>query len=118
METCWCTGQLCADCAAVAFIGVISGSWVASGDEAFLGLAKTSVRDGCGVLRVFLRYAHHGGLVGNDLSKTVEWPQVYGYPTSRVQSARNPAAASARGLTASQRCSSRSTFTVGLGPGV
>jgi site-specific recombinase XerD len=41
------------------------------------GLAKTSVRDGCGVLRVFLRYAHRQGVVGNDLSKTVEWPQVY-----------------------------------------
>jgi integrase/recombinase XerD len=41
------------------------------------GLAKTSVRDGCGVLRVFLRYAHREGLVGSDLSKTVEWPQVY-----------------------------------------
>jgi integrase/recombinase XerD len=41
------------------------------------GLAKTSVRDGCGVLRVFLRYAHREGLVGRDLSRTVEWPQVY-----------------------------------------
>jgi integrase/recombinase XerD len=41
------------------------------------GLAKTSVRDGCGVLRVFLRYAYREGLVGSDLSKTVEWPQVY-----------------------------------------
>jgi len=41
------------------------------------GLAKTSVRDGCGVLRVFLRYAHREGLIGRDLSMTVEWPQVY-----------------------------------------
>ena len=41
------------------------------------GLAKTSVRDGCGVLRVFLRYAHREGVVGSDLSKIVEWPQVY-----------------------------------------
>jgi site-specific recombinase XerD len=41
------------------------------------GLAKTSVRDGCGVSRVFLRYAHREGLVGSDLSMTVEWPQVY-----------------------------------------
>jgi site-specific recombinase XerD len=41
------------------------------------GLAKTSVRDGCGVLRVFLRYAHREGLVGRDLNRTVEWPQVY-----------------------------------------
>jgi len=37
---------------------------------------------------------------------------------SRAQPARKPAAASARGLTASQRCSSCSTLTVGLGPGV
>jgi integrase len=29
------------------------------------------------VLRVFLRYAHREGLVGTDLSRTVEWPQVY-----------------------------------------
>jgi integrase/recombinase XerD len=41
------------------------------------GLAKTSIRDCCGVLRVFLRYAHREGVVGSDLSKTVEWPQVY-----------------------------------------
>jgi integrase/recombinase XerD len=41
------------------------------------GLAKTSVRNGCGVLRVFLRYAHREGVVGNDLSTTVEWPQVF-----------------------------------------
>ena len=41
------------------------------------GLAKTSVRDTCGVLRVFLRYAHREGLVGRDLRATVEWPQVY-----------------------------------------
>lgn len=41
------------------------------------GLAKTTVRDCCGVLRVFLRYAHRAGIIGSDLSKTVEWPQVY-----------------------------------------
>ena len=28
------------------------------------GLAKTTVRDGCGVLRVFLRYAHREGVLG------------------------------------------------------
>ena len=39
------------------------------------GLAKTTVREGCGVLRVFLRYAHREGLVRGDLWKTVEWPQ-------------------------------------------
>jgi site-specific recombinase XerD len=41
------------------------------------GLAKTSVREGCSVLRVFLRYAAREGLVGGELWKTVEWPQVY-----------------------------------------
>ena len=41
------------------------------------GLARTSIRDTCGVLRVFLRYAHREQLVPSDLSETVEWPQVY-----------------------------------------
>ena len=41
------------------------------------GLAKTTVRSGCGVLRVFLRYAHRQGLVATDLSKAVEWPPAY-----------------------------------------
>ena len=41
------------------------------------GLAKTTVREGCGVLRVFLRYAHREGLVRSDLWKAVEWPQAY-----------------------------------------
>ena len=41
------------------------------------GLAKTTVRDCCGVLRVFLRYAYREGVLGSDLSNTVEWPQVY-----------------------------------------
>lgn len=41
------------------------------------GLAKTTVREGCSVLRVFLRYAAREGLVGGELWKTVEWPQVY-----------------------------------------
>jgi integrase/recombinase XerD len=42
-----------------------------------VGLAKTTVRDCCGVLRVFLRYAYREGVLGSDLSNTVEWPQVY-----------------------------------------
>lgn len=46
-------------------------------ERANTGLAKTTVRDGVGVLRVFLRYAHRQGLVDTDLSGTVEWPQVY-----------------------------------------
>lgn len=41
------------------------------------GLARSTVRDGCGVLRVFLRYGHREGVVGRDLSDAVEWPQVY-----------------------------------------
>jgi site-specific recombinase XerD len=41
------------------------------------GLAKSSVRNCCGVLRVFLRYAHREGAAGADLSETIEWPQVY-----------------------------------------
>jgi integrase/recombinase XerD len=41
------------------------------------GLAKSSVRDGAGVLRVFLRYAHREGAIGADLSGAVEWPQLY-----------------------------------------
>jgi integrase/recombinase XerD len=41
------------------------------------GLAKTTVREGCGVLRVFLRYAHREGIVRGDLWKTVGWPQAY-----------------------------------------
>lgn len=46
-------------------------------ERAGSGLAKTSIRDVCGVLRVFLRYTHREGLVQRDLAKTVEWPQVY-----------------------------------------
>lgn len=41
------------------------------------GLAKTTVREGCGVLRVFLRYAHRQGVLPHDLSNTVGWPQAY-----------------------------------------
>jgi hypothetical protein len=41
------------------------------------GLAKTTVREGCSVLRVFLRYAHREGAVRSELWKTVEGPQVY-----------------------------------------
>ncbi len=41
------------------------------------GLAKTSVRNVCSVLRAFLRYARREGLIGRDLAGTVEWPQIY-----------------------------------------
>jgi integrase/recombinase XerD len=41
------------------------------------GLAKSTVRDSAGVLRVLLRYAHREGAIGSDLSEAVEWPQLY-----------------------------------------
>jgi len=41
------------------------------------GLSRTSIRDACGVLRVFLRYAHRERLIAADLSTSVEWPQAY-----------------------------------------
>ena len=46
-------------------------------ERAGAGLAKTTVRDGAGVLRVFLRYAHRAGVLKGDLSSAVDWPQVY-----------------------------------------
>ena len=46
-------------------------------ERAGAGLSKTSLRDGCGVLRVFLRYAHREGAIGSDLSAVMEWPQAY-----------------------------------------
>lgn len=46
-------------------------------DRSHAGLAKSTVRDTCGVLKVFLRYAHRQGILATDLSETVEWPQVY-----------------------------------------
>jgi integrase/recombinase XerD len=46
-------------------------------ERAAAGLAKNTVRDGAGVLRVFLRYAHREGVIASDLSAAVEWPQVY-----------------------------------------
>lgn len=46
-------------------------------ERAASGLAKTTVREECGVLRVFLRFAHREGVVEQDLSATVEWPQAY-----------------------------------------
>ncbi len=46
-------------------------------ERAAAGLAKSTVRDDAGVLRVFLRYAHREGLLTSDLSTAVGWPQVY-----------------------------------------
>jgi integrase/recombinase XerD len=41
------------------------------------GIAKTSLRDRCGVLRVFLRYLHREGLLLHDWSPTIEAPQMH-----------------------------------------
>lgn len=41
------------------------------------GLCKTSIRDRCGVLRVFLRYLHRERHVPHDLSKAVGAPQTH-----------------------------------------
>jgi site-specific recombinase XerD len=46
-------------------------------ERAGSGLAKSTVRDGAGVLRVFLRYVHREGVLANDLNAAVGWPQVY-----------------------------------------
>jgi site-specific recombinase XerD len=46
-------------------------------ERSHAGLAKSTVRDTCGVLKVFLRYAHRQGVLSRDLSEAVEWPQVY-----------------------------------------
>lgn len=46
-------------------------------ERAASGLARSTVRDSAGVLRVFLRYAHREGAVPADLSAAVGWPQVY-----------------------------------------
>jgi integrase/recombinase XerD len=40
-------------------------------------LRRSGLRDGCGVLRVFLRYLHRERILPNDLSLTLESPQVY-----------------------------------------
>ena len=46
-------------------------------ERAALGLGKATVRDGCGVLRVFLRYAHREGVIASDLSAVMDRPQFY-----------------------------------------
>jgi len=46
-------------------------------ERAGAGLAKSTVRDGAGVLRVFLRYGHREGVLASDLSAAVGFPQVY-----------------------------------------
>src|SRR5262249_23630955 len=46
-------------------------------ERASAGLAKSTVRDSAGVLRVFLRYAYRQGVLASDLSGAVGWPQTY-----------------------------------------
>jgi integrase/recombinase XerD len=46
-------------------------------ERASTGLARSTVRDGAGIVRVFLRYAHREGALSRDLSEVVGWPQVY-----------------------------------------
>jgi site-specific recombinase XerD len=65
------------------------------------GLARTAVRTRCGMLRVFLRYAHRQGLLAADLSKAVEWPpacRLAGIPRSisRAEVGRVPGAVDRR----------------------
>lgn len=45
--------------------------------EGSTGLGKSSVRDLCGRLRVFLRYLYREQLISRDISSTVESPQNY-----------------------------------------
>ena len=46
-------------------------------ERAASSVVLATVKGVCSALRVFLRYAHREGLVPNDLSKSVEWPQAY-----------------------------------------
>ena len=45
--------------------------------EASRGLSKSAVTGLCSAVRVFLRYVHREGLVGRDLSLTIEAPRKY-----------------------------------------
>jgi integrase/recombinase XerD len=46
-------------------------------ERAASGLGRATIRDGCGVLRVFLRYAHREGAITSDLSGVMDRPQFY-----------------------------------------
>jgi site-specific recombinase XerD len=46
-------------------------------ERADAGLARSTVREGAGIVRVFLRYAHREGAISRDLSGAVGWPQAY-----------------------------------------
>ena len=45
--------------------------------HAAMGLAKCTVREGAGAIRVFLPYLYREGVADADLSGAVGWPQVY-----------------------------------------
>ena len=46
-------------------------------ERAAMGLGKATIRDGCGVVRVFLRYAHREGAIAAYLSGVLDRAQVY-----------------------------------------
>lgn len=46
-------------------------------ERAATGLTSTTISGTCGVLRVFLSYAHREGFLPSDLSRVVEHPQAY-----------------------------------------
>ncbi len=46
-------------------------------ERAASGLGKATIRDGCGVLRVFLRFAYREGAIASDLSGVMDRPQFY-----------------------------------------
>ena len=65
--------------AGVAGLGELSPALLSAfiAERSAAGLAKTTIREGCSALRVFLRYAHREGVVAGGLWKSVEWPLVY-----------------------------------------
>lgn len=52
---------------------ILSGFFTERSD----GLSKTSIKNRCGMLRVFLRYLHREQIVGRDLGPTVDAPRIY-----------------------------------------
>ena len=52
---------------------ILSGFFTERSD----GLSKTSIKNRCGMLRVFLRYLHREHIVGRDLGPTLDAPRIY-----------------------------------------
>jgi len=52
---------------------ILSGFFTERSD----GLSKTSIKNRCGMLRVFLRYLHREQIVGRDLGPTLDAPRIY-----------------------------------------